>query len=87
MQPGAETGSTLEPVRGRRRGKVGQLESRRQAEAGLLRDGGMTATQVCRYVQELRQEVEQDVALRIYKQASSPASDESSEHSTMVSSA
>lgn len=60
---------------------------RRQAEAGLLRDGGMTATQVSRYVQELRQEVEQDVALRIYKQASSPASDRFSEHSTMASSA
>lgn len=37
---------------------------RRQAEAGLLRDGGMTAAQVGWYVQELRREVEQEVAAR-----------------------
>jgi hypothetical protein len=55
---------------------------RRQAEAGLLRDGGTTATQVCRYIQELRHEVEQDVALRIRKHASSPVS----EHPTFASS-
>lgn len=45
---------------------------RRQAEAGLLRDGGMSPAQVCRYIQELRREVEQDVALRIRKQEASP---------------
>lgn len=50
---------------------------RRHAEAGLLRDGGMTATEVCRYVQELRHEVEQDVALRIRNHASSPVPDKS----------
>ncbi len=42
---------------------------RRQAEAGLLRDGGMTAAQVCRYVQELRTQAEQEVDLRIRKHA------------------
>ena len=31
---------------------------RKQAEAGLLRDGGMTTVQICRYVQELRREAE-----------------------------
>jgi hypothetical protein len=40
---------------------------RRQAEAGLLRDGGMTATQVCWYVRELRREVEQEVTARRHK--------------------
>lgn len=41
---------------------------RRQAEAGLLRDGGMTATEVCRYVRELRREVVQEISLRRRKQ-------------------
>ena len=41
---------------------------RRQAEAGLLRDGGTTAAEVGRYVQELRREVETEVALRSRKQ-------------------
>jgi hypothetical protein len=40
---------------------------RRQAEAGLLRDGGITAAQVCCYVQELRQEAEQEVSARSRK--------------------
>ena len=40
---------------------------RKQAEAGLLRDGGMTTVQICRYVQELRREAEQEVALRMLK--------------------
>lgn len=38
---------------------------RRQGEAGLLRDGGMTAAEVGRYVRDLRQEVEQEIALRM----------------------
>ena len=42
---------------------------RKQAEAGLLRDGGMTTVQICRYVQELRREAEQEVALRMLKQS------------------
>jgi hypothetical protein len=42
---------------------------RRRAQAGLLRDGGMTAAQVCCYFQELRCEVELEVALRIHKLA------------------
>lgn len=37
---------------------------RRQAEAGLLREGGTTASQVCGYIQDLRREVEQEVAAR-----------------------
>ena len=37
---------------------------RQQAEVGLLRDGGVTAAEVSRYVRELRREVEQAVALR-----------------------
>jgi hypothetical protein len=37
---------------------------RRQAEVGLLREGGMTVAQVCRYVRDLRREVEQERALR-----------------------
>jgi hypothetical protein len=44
---------------------------RRQAETGLLRDGGMTAAQVCCYVQEPRHETEQEVALRIHKRSPS----------------
>jgi len=40
---------------------------RRQAESGLLRDSGMTADEVRCYVQELRREVEQEVALRSRK--------------------
>jgi len=42
---------------------------RRQAEAGLLWDGGMTATETCGYVRELRREAEQEVLLRSGKQA------------------
>jgi hypothetical protein len=36
---------------------------RQQAQAGLLRDGGLTATEVGRYVRRLRYEVEDEIAL------------------------
>lgn len=36
---------------------------RQQAQAGLLRDGGLTAAEVGRYVRRLRREVEQEIAL------------------------
>jgi hypothetical protein len=42
---------------------------RRQAEAGLLRDGGMTTAEVSRYIRELRLEAEQEVVLRGRKSA------------------
>jgi hypothetical protein len=45
------------------------LLMRRHAGAGLLRDGGVTVAQVCRYVQEMRCEVEHEVDLRIGKYA------------------
>src|SRR5262245_33268139 len=57
-------------VRNRPRG-YSLLLIRRHAEAGLLRDGGMTAAQVCRYIQELRREVAQEITLRIRKQVPS----------------
>jgi hypothetical protein len=37
---------------------------RKKAAAGLFRDGGVTAAEVCRYVRGLRQEVEREVASR-----------------------
>lgn len=37
---------------------------RRQAEVGLLRDGGTTAAEVGRYVRQLRREAAQEIALR-----------------------
>jgi hypothetical protein len=43
---------------------------RRQAEVGLFRDGGTTAGEVNRYIQNLRREVEQEVTLRCRKLAS-----------------
>ena len=38
--------------------------TRRQSEAGLLRDGGTTAAEVSHYVWELQREIEREVALR-----------------------
>jgi hypothetical protein len=43
---------------------ISLLLVRRQAETGLLREGGTTVTQVCRYVRELRREIEQERLLR-----------------------
>lgn len=43
---------------------VSLLLLRRQADTGLLREGGTTVAQVCRYVRELRREIEQERALR-----------------------
>jgi hypothetical protein len=43
---------------------ISLLLIRRQAEAGLLREGGITVAQVSRYVRELRREIEQERALR-----------------------
>ncbi len=43
---------------------VSLLLIRRQAETGLLREGGTTVAQVCRYVRELRREIEKERALR-----------------------
>ncbi len=36
---------------------------RQQAQAGLLRDGGLTAVDVGRYVRRLRHEIEDEIAL------------------------
>lgn len=36
---------------------------RQQAQAGLLRDGGLTAAEVGRYVRRLRYEIEDEIAL------------------------
>lgn len=43
---------------------ISLLLMRRQAETGLLREGGMTVSQVRRYVCELRREIEQERLLR-----------------------
>jgi hypothetical protein len=40
---------------------------RRHVQAGLLRDGGITAEEVIRYVWELRRELEQEILLRSRK--------------------
>jgi hypothetical protein len=40
---------------------------RRHVQAGLLRDGGITADEVIRYVWELRWELEQEIILRSRK--------------------
>ena len=42
---------------------------RRQAEAGLLRDGGMTSAEVSTYVRELRCEIDVEVSARRRKVA------------------
>lgn len=57
---------TYRPANPRRKtpSLVSLLLVRRQAEAGLLREGGITVAQVCRYVRELRREIEQERALR-----------------------
>jgi hypothetical protein len=57
---------TYRPTNPRRKtpSLVSLLLVRRQAEAGLLREGGITVAQVCRYVQELRHEIDQERALR-----------------------
>ncbi len=61
------------------------LFMRRQAEAGLLRDGGMTAAQVNRYIQELRHEAEQEVALRLRQRVSAPVSPKNSKQPIFAS--
>jgi hypothetical protein len=38
--------------------------ARRQAQAGLLRDGGVTAAEVARYVRQLRREVAEEATRR-----------------------
>ena len=40
---------------------------RRHVQAGLLRDGGITADEVIRYIWELRWEFEQEIILRSRK--------------------